>query len=559
MQGLGVSSGIGIGNVLVIKARKKVEAKKTSSIEEEINKVKTMIEEVKLDLQKIYVEKVEILGEEKVAIFKAHEMILEDPELISRINSKIQDEFWVAEYAVQKTVDEFVEIFNGMENEYFKERAADIKDVGNRLIKKLVGDDDEQLENIDEHTIIIADDLVPSDTARIDPLKVEGFITRVGGATAHSAIIARTLDIPAITGIGINEFENNDLVIIDGNSGKVIINPSSEELEIYRYQKKKIENEKEGLKEYIGKRSITKDGIVVQIAANIAMPSDVKQVLENDGEGIGLFRSEFLYMNRDNFPSEEEQFNAYKEVIEQMKGKSEVIRTLDVGGDKEISYIDIPKESNPFLGYRAIRYCLKEKKVLETQLRALLRASAFGTVEIMFPMISCVEQVREAKEVLEKVKEQLIKENIPIGSYKVGIMIEIPSAAIMSDLLAKEVDFFSIGTNDLIQYTVAVDRLNENVKEIYSQYNPAVLRLINTVIRNAHVAGIKVGICGMTAGDQTLIPLFVAMGIDKLSMEANKILKVRKQILNLSVKEVKELLDKVLTMVSEKEIEKLLI
>lgn len=558
LKGIAASSGIAISQALVLKEEKPFITKEhVENIDNEVNRFRSAVQASKEEVYTIKESTANKLGEGKAQIFEAHLMMLDDPELLNGIEAKIQAEKISAEYAVQLNVDGFVAIFEEMDNDYMRERAADIKDIGQRIINNLLGIKPISLADLKESCIIVAKDLTPSETAQMDRSKVLGFATDIGGSTSHSAIMARSLEIPAAVGLGsiTDVVQEGDLLIIDGDTGTVIVNPDNETLELYRIKQRENDQMKQELLKLINTESITLDGKKVELAGNIGIPENIKGVLDNGGEGIGLFRTEFLYMDRVDFPTEEDQFVAYKTVLEGMKEKPVVIRTLDIGGDKKLSYLAINEEMNPFLGYRAIRLCLDQKDIFKTQLRALLRASVYGNLKIMFPMISGIEELREAKAVLKEVKEELLKEKIPVKeAVEIGIMIEIPSAAIISDILAKEVDFFSIGTNDLIQYTVAVDRMNEKVSYLYNAYNPAVLRLIKNVIDNGHREGIWVGMCGEMAGDPSLAPLLVGFGLDELSMSASSILKVRKLITSLEYGKVKEIADTALSLGTAEEI-----
>lgn len=558
LKGIGVSTGIGIGNVFIKAEFVKPEKAIIMNIDEELLSLDEAVKKSEEDLKHIYQEELNTLGEEEAQIFQAHLMILNDPEFLSNAKAKIRDNQYAASYAVQTTVDEFSAMFEAMDNEYFRERAADIKDIGRRVIRKLMGIPEADLSSLEENTIIIAYDLTPSDTAQIDKSKVSGFVTEIGGSTSHSAIIARTLGIPAVMGVSkvTGTLSHGDAIIIDGDLGDIIVRPSYDEVAKYEAIMKKQSEEKEALKKYVGKTSMSKDGIRLEIASNIASSDDVAAVNENDSDGVGLFRSEFLYMNRHDLPNEEEQFTAYKTVLEGLDGKPVIIRTLDVGGDKEIPYLDFPEELNPFLGYRAVRYCLRNHDIFKTQLRALMRASQYGKLKIMFPMISSLKEVRDVKALLAVVIEELKNEGVPYDeTVEIGIMIEIPSAAIISDILAKEVDFFSIGTNDLIQYTVAVDRMNENIKDLYTPYHPAVLRLVKTVIENGHKGGIWVGMCGSVAGNPLLIPVLLGMGLDEFSMSPSMVLKARKIMGELNKFDMEKIVDDVFQMETAEEIE----
>lgn len=560
MIGIGVSPGIGIGKAIVKKESIiKVEKKFVDNPEKEISKLNEAREKGKEQIEALYHHAVNTIGKKEAGIFRAHRMILEDPDFFGQIENKIREEKFNAEWAISEVTNFFIEMFEAMEDEYMKERAADIKDVTGRLVRIILGVEETDLSNLSEEVIIVAEDLTPSDTAQMDRNKVLGFITEIGGKTAHSAIMARTLEIPAVVGMErVTELiSDGDYVILDGDTGIVIINPDKKVVEEYNRKKEDFIGFKKKLERVRGQRSITKDGFKVEIAANIGTPKDVEGVINNDGEGVGLYRTEFLYMDRDRLPTEEEQFEAYKEVAIRLDGKPIVIRTLDIGGDKELDYLQLPKEMNPFLGYRAIRLCLDRTDIFKTQLRALLRASAYGNIKIMFPMISAIEELRQAKSILEDVKKELSAENIKFNeNMEVGIMIEIPSAAIMSDLFAKEVDFFSIGTNDLIQYTTAVDRGNRKISYLYNEFHPALLRLIKTVIDNGHKEGIWVGMCGEVAGSPQLIPVLIGMGLDEFSMSATSMLRARWIINNISKKDMEGFVEEILKLTTAEEVEK---
>ncbi len=528
MRGIGASDGYGIGKVVIKKELAVPKREAAKDVEEELRQLEVAFVSAEKDLEAEYEQKVETLGAEHGEIFKAHIAMLQDPELKKTIQDMIKNEKVVAAFATKSAIDQFVGMFEAMDNPYFRERALDIKDIGGRLTKKLLNIEEATFEG--SGLIIVAKDLTPSDTAKIDKTQVEGFITAIGGNTSHSAIIARTLGIPAIMGVkGILEaVKDGDVLVIDGFTGELFINPDKETLHKYELKKSEFEARQRALLIFKDEKSKTKDGHVIEIGANIASPDDVEPALANGAEGVGLFRSEFIYMNRVTAPNEAEQFEAYKAVLEGMSPRPVVIRTLDAGGDKHIPYLNIPEEMNPFLGYRAIRYCLVEKPLFKEQLRALMRASVYGNLKIMFPMISSLEEIRASKAILEEVKAELRSENIKYDeAVEVGIMIEIPAAAVVSDMLAKEVDFFSIGTNDLIQYTTAVDRMNENIKELYTPYHPAVLRLVHTVIKNGNEGGIWVGMCGSVAGNPLIFPILIAMGLHEFSMSPGQILKSR--------------------------------
>ena len=559
MQGIGTSPGIGMGQVfLYVKPEIKVEKKQNQAIEEEIQRLNEALEIAKEEIDNLYRITMDTIGEEEAEIFSAHKMMLEDPEFISGIKEKISTEKINVEWAVKETANMFISLFENIEDEYLRARAADLQDVSNRLLRVLLNIQSVDLASIDEDSIIVAEDLTPSDTAGMNKDRVVGFITELGGRTSHTSIIARTLEIPSIAGVkdATKLVKHGDFMIIDGLTGEIFINPEEEIIKDY---KNKLESQKEfkrELERLIGEKSTSKDGYTVELAGNIGTPADIDSVLENDGEGVGLFRTEFLYMDKDRLPTEEEQFNAYKEVTEKLGDRPLVIRTLDVGGDKEIPYLNLPKELNPFLGYRAIRLCLDRLDIFKTQLRAIYRASNYGNIKIMFPMISDIGELREAKAVAAEVREELRKENIPFNeNVELGIMVEVPSVAIHSEAFAKEVDFFSLGTNDLIQYTVAVDRGNQTIAHLYNQYHPAVLRLIKMTIDNGHKAGIWVGMCGEVAGDEKLIPVLLGMGLDEFSMSASSILKARYLIKNTSKKEVETMLEDILNLPTAEDVE----
>lgn len=560
MKGLGTSPGIGIGKVfLYVEPEINIEKKNIESPELEIERFNESINKAMEEIDYLYKRTLDEVGQDEAEIFTAHKMMLEDPEFINGVKGKINNENANAEWAVNEVSNQFIAVFEGIEDEYLRARAADLKDVSSRLLRVLLGIEPIDLMAINKESIIVAEDLTPSDTAGMNKDKVVGMVTVLGGRTSHTSIIARTLGIPAIAGIDniLKEVNHGDMMIIDGDVGEVIINPTDEELKLYKKKLQEMNEFKERLKSMIGEESISKDGHRVEIAGNIGTPSDIDNVLINDGEGVGLFRTEFLYMDSDSLPTEEKQFEAYKFVAEKLEGKPLVIRTLDVGGDKEIPYLDLPKEMNPFLGYRAIRLCLDRTDIFKTQLRAIYRASYYGNIKIMFPMISNINELRSAKILAEEVREELRKENIPFKEdVEIGIMVEVPSVAIHSKAFAKEVDFFSIGTNDLIQYTVAVDRGNQNISYLYNQYHPAVLNLINMTIKNGHEAGIWVGMCGEVAGDEKLIPVLLAMGLDEFSMSAGSILRARYQIRNTSKLEVAKHLDTILNLPTAEDVER---
>jgi phosphotransferase system enzyme I (PtsI) len=562
MKGLGVSPGIGIGKAFVIE-KNSIDINKSyvNDVKNEIDRLRNAVELGKSQVNELYLKTLNEVGEKEAQIFKSHEMMLEDDTFISEVESKIKTEKVNADYALREVSLNYIKMFEKIEDEYLRQRSEDINDVMTRVIKILLGKktaDYSKLNKDSIDSIIIAKDLTPSDTAQIEKGKVAAMITEMGGKTSHAAIIARIMGIPTVVGLDsiTQKIKTNDVIICDGKSGKVLINPNEKQLNYYTQKKLRLEEINNELKKQIGLPTISRDGFKVALSANIGTPHDVEMVLENDAEGIGLFRSEFIFMNRNCQPTEDEQFEEYREVLQKMGDKPVIIRTLDIGGDKDVPYIDIPKEMNPFLGYRAIRLCLGNVDVFRTQLRAILRASIYGNVKIMFPMISTMKELKDAKKILEKSKDELTKEGIPFSdNIEVGIMIEIPSAAIISDLLAREVDFFSIGTNDLIQYTLAVDRMNSKLSHLYSQYHPAMLRLIKGIIENAHKAGIWCGMCGEAAGDPKLIPIFLGMGLDEFSMNSPSILKTRYIIRNLNKNEMEKIAEKTLNMETAVEVE----
>ena len=558
-KGTGASPGIALGKALVIEHSELVIEKKTiENIDEEIQKLESAVKVSKEELTKVKEKALAELGEHEAEIFEAHLLVLEDPELIGSAISKIRDEKVNADYALNEIKEMFVAMFESMDNEYMRERAADIKDVTNRVLRHILGIKVVDLAGLDEEVVLIAHDLTPSDTATMNKNMVLGFLTDIGGRTSHTAIMARTLEIAAVVGLNdiTKKVKDVDYIVFNGDTGEVIVNPDEETKAKYASLKEEFEEYRKSLELLKGQASITTDGRHVELAGNIGSPNDVEGLIKNDAEGVGLYRTEFLYMDKeDSFPTEEEQYEAYKAVLEGMNNKPIVIRTLDIGGDKELPYFEMEAEMNPFLGYRAIRLCLDRKDIFKTQLRALYRASVHGKLRIMFPMISSLEELLDAKEVIKEVLKELDAENIAYSNdVEVGMMIEIPSAAVIPDVLAKHVDFFSIGTNDLIQYTCAVDRMNQKISHLYNQFNPAVLRLIKMVIDNAHKEGKWVGMCGESAGDQRMIPILLGFGLDEFSMSPISILPARKLITSLSYADMQKFADEVLAMGTAKEI-----
>ncbi|XZF77171.1 phosphoenolpyruvate--protein phosphotransferase [Bacillus sp. AL-1R] len=558
IKGIAASSGIAIAKAFRLENPElNIVKKQISDIDAEIAKLDNAIQVSNTELEKIRDHANAELGEDKAAIFSAHILVLNDPELVNPVKDKIKSESVNADFAMNEVASMFVQMFESMDNEYMKERAADIRDVTKRVMAHLLGVTISNPANITEEVIIIAEDLTPSDTAQLNRKYALGFTTDIGGRTSHSAIMARSLEIPAVVGTKevTSKIENGVMVIVDGLDGHVIVDPSNEELEEYKAKKEKFELQKIEWAKLKNEPTVTKDGHHVELVANIGTPNDVEGVINNGGEGVGLYRTEFLYMGRDNFPSEEEQFESYKSVLESMGDKPVVVRTLDIGGDKELSYLHLPKEMNPFLGYRAIRLCLDQKDIFRTQLRALLRASVYGNLKIMFPMIATLDEFRAAKAVLLEEKEQLVKENVQVSdNIEIGMMVEIPASAVLADVFAKEVDFFSIGTNDLIQYTMAADRMNEQVSYLYQPYNPSILRLVKMVIDAANKEGKWAGMCGEMAGDALAIPLLVGLGLHEFSMSATSILPARSQMAKLSKAEMELLAQKALSMSTAEEV-----
>ena len=558
LSGMGISDGIGIGNAVILNDEDiKIEKIKIDNIEQEkktfLNAVKAVQSETEELIKKLN-------GTEK-DIMQAYLMILQDDTLIQETMKIIEDEKCNSAYGVDIGFNKIIRMFDQMDDPYMAARSLDIADMKRKILGKILNIEEINLSNLPKNTILVAKELMASNTAKLDLKNIEGIITEIGGENSHTAIMARTNKIPMIVGVKnvTNLINENDIIAINGKSGEIYINPSKEEKEVLAKIRENSINTQKELEEYKNQLSITKDGHKVELMANIGNVNDINIVLENTAEGVGLFRSEFLYMNSDDFPTENEQYEAYKKVAENMPNKKIVIRTLDIGGDKNLKYMKLPKEENPFLGYRAIRIYLDNIALFKVQLRAILRASHYGNLAIMFPMIASVKELTDAKKVVEDVKKELKDKNVPFNeNIEIGIMIEIPSAAIMADELAKECDFFSIGTNDLIQYTLAVERGNEKVASLYTHFHPAVIRLIKYVIDAAHRNNIVCGMCGEAAGDGLYIPLLVGMGLDDFSMNSNKILESRKLVRNLNYEDCKNLADEVLGLVHREEIKKTL-
>ena len=560
--GIGASAGIGIGTVVVVKepslaynntAISDVAAEKArfnEALEKCIAKTQAMAEDMKTRV-----------GEKEAEILEGHVLLLMDPEMSSQIESNIENEKMCAEAAVEQTCDLFAQMFSSLDDEMFQQRATDVCDIKTRLLKILLDVEDVDLASVPEGTVLVAEDLTPSMTAGINPANVAGVLTEIGGKTSHSAILARALEIPAVLSIEgiVGKVENGQTVVLDGTSGHVFLSPDEDILAEYTEKREKYLAEKAALAAFIGKESSTADGHVVELCANIGKPEDALKVVECDGEGVGLFRTEFLFMDRPQVPTEDEQFEAYKKVAETLEGKPVIIRTLDIGGDKEIPYLGLGKEENPFLGFRAIRLCLQREDLYRPQLRALLRASAYGDIKIMVPMVTCVDEFRAVKTMLKEIMAELDEKSIPYNQdIKVGIMVETPAASLMADVFAKEADFFSIGTNDLTQYTMAVDRGNPDVAYLYSTYNPAVLRSIERVINAGKEGGAMVGMCGEAAADPLLTPLLLSFGLDEFSVSATSILATRKVISSWTMEEANAVAEKAMSMATEAEIQEYL-
>ncbi|EOD7688482.1 phosphoenolpyruvate--protein phosphotransferase [Staphylococcus aureus] len=559
IKGIAASDGVAIAKAyLLVEPDLTFEKnEKVTDVEGEVAKFNSAIEASKVELTKIRNNAEVQLGADKAAIFDAHLLVLDDPELIQPIQDKIKNENANAATALTDVTTQFVTIFESMDNEYMKERAADIRDVSKRVLSHILGVELPNPSMIDESVVIVGNDLTPSDTAQLNKEFVQGFATNIGGRTSHSAIMSRSLEIPAIVGTKsiTQEVKQGDMIIVDGLNGDVIVNPTEDELIAYQDKRERYFADKKELQKLRDADTVTVDGVHAELAANIGTPNDLPGVIENGAQGIGLYRTEFLYMGRDQMPTEEEQFEAYKEVLEAMGGKRVVVRTLDIGGDKELSYLNLPEEMNPFLGYRAIRLCLAQQDIFRPQLRALLRASVYGKLNIMFPMVATINEFREAKAILLEEKENLKNEGHDISDdIELGIMVEIPATAALADVFAKEVDFFSIGTNDLIQYTLAADRMSERVSYLYQPYNPSILRLVKQVIEASHKEGKWTGMCGEMAGDETAIPLLVGLGLDEFSMSATSILKARRQINGLSKNEMTELANRAVDCATQEEV-----
>ncbi len=558
-KGIAASKGIAVAKVFKLQeVDLTIDIPATIDSATENNKVESAINQTLEQLSSIKQVALEKLGEEEAQVFDAHKLILEDPELIGQVKNKINSESKDAATAIMEVTDFFITMFEAMDDEVFKGRASDIKDVRKRFVANVLGRKIPELSTINEEVVIVAEDLTPSETSQLNKNVTLGFVTNIGGRTSHSAIMARSLEIPAVVGTGniVESANDGDIILIDGLDGNVIINPTQEEISKYEQKATKFEEEKKLWQQYKDKPTVSKDGYHTEIVANIGTPNDLEGVINNGAEGVGLYRTEFLYMDSNELPSEEVQYTAYKKVLETMGDKPVVVRTLDIGGDKELSYLKFPDEMNPFLGYRAIRLCLDRDDIFRVQLRALLRASVFGNLKIMFPMIATLQEFRDAKAILEEEKDRLINEGITVSDdIEIGIMVEIPSTAMMADTFAKEVDFFSIGTNDLIQYTMACDRMSEKISYLYQPYNPAILRMVRNVVNAANAEGKWAGMCGEMASDPIAIPLLLGIGLHEFSMSATAVLPSRLQIASLSKSEIETAIDEILNLSTADEVE----
>lgn len=559
-SGTGASAGIGIGKVVILKEEALVIRRDTvADAAAEKERFKKAVEKSIEDTQALAADMAERIGEKEAEILNGHLMLLQDPMMTMEIEGKIDSEKLCSEAAIEDVCTMYADMFASMDDELMQQRAADMRDIKTRMQKVLLGVKSVDVSALPKGSVLVAEDLTPSVTAGINPENVTGIVTELGGRTSHSAILARALEIPAVVAAAgiLSQAADGDEIILDGESGEIFVKPEESVKAEYEAKRASYLAEKEELKKYIGRETITKDGVKIEVAANIGRPEDVDRVLSFDAEGIGLFRTEFLFMDRTSMPTEEEQFEAYRKVAVAMNGKPVIIRTLDIGGDKEIPYMGLKKDENPFLGYRAIRFCLDRKDdIYRPQLRALLRASAFGAIKIMVPMVTCVEEYREAKALIHEIMDELEQEGIPYNKdIQVGIMVETAAASLMADVFAREVDFFSIGTNDLTQYTMSVDRGNDKVSYLYSTFNPAVLRSIRHIIECGRKEGIMVGMCGEAASDPLMIPLLVAFGLNEFSMSASAVLKARKMITECDSRKLQEMADKAMSFVTASEIE----
>lgn len=559
-KGTSASSGIGIGKVAIVEeAELIIKREAVADSAAEVERFKGALDQSIKETEVLAADLATRVGEKEAEILQGHLMLFMDPMLTGEIENTITGEGVCSEYAVETVCGMYADVFAAMDDELMQQRATDMKDIKTRMQKVLLGIESVDIASLPAGSVIIAKDLTPSMTAGINPANVTGIVTELGGKTSHSAILARALEIPAVVAVGdfMDKVHNGDEIVLDGSEGIVYVNPEKSVLEEYAAKRDVFMKEKKELDQYIGKPTITKDGVHIELVANIGKPEDVEKVLQYDGEGVGLFRTEFLFMDRTSMPTEEEQFEAYKKVAVALEGKPVIIRTLDIGGDKEIPYMGLKKDENPFLGYRAIRFCLDRREdVYKPQLRALLRASAYGNIKIMVPLVTCIEEYREAKALIEELKAELDGVGIPYNKeIQVGIMVETAAASLIADIFAKEVDFFSIGTNDLTQYTMSVDRGNDKVSYLYSTFNPAVLRSIQHIIACGREAGIMVGMCGEAASDPMMIPLLLAFGLNEFSMSASAILYSRKLITNYSTEDLQAVAEQAMRFATAKEVE----
>ena len=560
LKGTNASSGIGIGNAVIVEEKELVIKRETvRDTAAEVERFKGALDLTLKKTEELAADLATRVGEKEAEIMQGHMMLLMDPMLTGEIETAITGESICAEYAIEQVCTTYAEMFASMDDELMQQRATDMRDIKARMQRELLGVESVDIASLPAGTILVAKDLTPSMTAGIKPENVAGIVTELGGKTSHSAILARALEIPAVVAVPdlMNQVKNGHVIVLDGSKGVVYVDPDQAVVDDFSAKREKFLKEKKELEQYIGKPTVTKDGVHIELVANIGKPEDLEKVLQYDGEGVGLFRTEFLFMDRTAMPTEDEQFEAYRTVAEGLKGKPVIIRTLDIGGDKEIPYMGLTKDENPFLGYRAIRFCLDRKEdVYKPQLRALLRASAYGNIKIMVPMVTCIEELREAKALIEEIKKELDEKNIPYKKdIEVGIMVETAAASLMADVFAKEAAFFSIGTNDLTQYTMSVDRGNDKVSYLYSTFNPAVLRSIKRVITCGREAGIMVGMCGEAASDPLMIPLLLAFGLNEFRMSASAILYYRKLITSYSTMELQAVADKAMSFATAAEVE----
>ena len=560
LKGTNVSSGIGIGNAVIVEEKELVIRREAvADAAAEVERFKGALDTTLKKTEELAADLATRVGEKEAEIMQGHMMLLMDPMLTGEIETAITGESICAEYAIEQVCTTYADMFASMDDELMQQRATDMRDIKERMQRELLGLESVDIAALPAGTILVAKDLTPSMTAGIRPENVAGIVTELGGKTSHSAILARALEIPAVVAVPdlMSQVENGHVIVLDGSEGIVYVDPDQAVVDEFAAKREKFLKEKKELEQYIGKPTVTKDGVHIELVANIGKPQDLEKVLQYDGEGVGLFRTEFLFMDRTAMPTEEEQFEAYKAVAEGLKGKPVIIRTLDIGGDKEIPYMGLTRDENPFLGYRAIRFCLDRKDdVYRPQLRALLRASAYGNIKIMVPMVTCIEELREAKALIEEIKKELDEKKITYKKdIEVGIMVETAAASLMADVFAKEAAFFSIGTNDLTQYTMSVDRGNDKVSYLYSTFNPAVLRSIKRIITCGREAGIMVGMCGEAASDPLMIPLLLAFGLNEFSMSASAILFSRKLITGYSVEELQAVADKAMSFATAAEVE----